>query len=150
MTRAKPWFAAAALVLILAAPGRGQVVPKPEDVLGFPVGADYHLATYAQAVDYLRQVASVSDRIRLFELGRTSMDRPMVYAVISSPENLKALDRHKDIARRLSLAAVPEDEAGKLAAEGRAGRELGQKVQARLSPRLRPGSSMASESGRPR
>jgi hypothetical protein len=119
MTLAKTWLTAV-LVLILAAPGRGQVVPKPEDVLGFPVGADYHLATYAQAVDYLKRIASVSDRIRLFELGRTSMGRTMVYAVLSSPENLKALDRHKDIARRLSLAALPEDEAARLAAEGRA------------------------------
>lgn len=112
----------AALALILAAPaaGRAEVVPKPEEVLGFPVGADYHLATYAQAIDYLKQVAGVSDRIRLFELGRTSMDRPMIYAVISSAENLKALDKHKDIARRLSLAAGPEEEAARLAAEGRA------------------------------
>ncbi len=119
MTRAKTLFAAG-LVLLLAAPSRGQVVPRPEEILGFPVGADYHLATYGQAVDYLKKVASVSDRLRLFELGPTSMGKPMVYAVISSPENLKALDKHKDIARRLALAAVPEDEAARLAAEGRA------------------------------
>ncbi len=111
----------AVLILALASSTfvRGGVVPKPEDVLGFAVGADYRLATYDQAIDYLRKVAAVSDRIKLFEMGKTSMGRPMVYAVISSAENIKALDKHKEAARRLSLAEMGDDEARAAAAAGK-------------------------------
>lgn len=36
------------------------------------------------------------------ELGRSTMDNPFVVAYISSPENLRALDKYKDIQRRLA------------------------------------------------
>jgi hypothetical protein len=97
-----------------------QVVPRPEDVLGFPVGADYHLATYTQAMDYLKRVASVSDRIKLFDFGRTSMGQVMTYAVITSPANMASLDKYKDISRRLSRATMPAGEAQELARKGKA------------------------------
>jgi hypothetical protein len=113
-----------ALILLFLAgvlPALGGVVPKPEDVLGFRIGDDYRLATYVQAIGYLRQVASVSDRIKLFDMGKTSMGQTMTYAVISSPANLAALEKHKATARRLSLAAgLTSSEAAALAKEGRA------------------------------
>lgn len=37
-----------------------QKVPAPEDVLGFKVGADYHLATYEQAVAYFKALEKSS------------------------------------------------------------------------------------------
>jgi hypothetical protein len=113
-----------ALILLFLAgvlPALGDVVPKPEDVLGFRIGDDYRLATYVQAIDYLRKVASVSDRIKLFDMGKTSMGQTMTYAVISSPANLAALEKHKATARRLSLAAgLTPSEAAALAKIGRA------------------------------
>jgi hypothetical protein len=93
------------LGIVLSLPVLGQVIPKPEDILGFRIGDDYHLATYTQAIDYLRKVASVSDRIKLFDMGKTSMGQVMTYAVISSPANLADLEAHKNTARRLSLAS---------------------------------------------
>ncbi|RPJ53489.1 MAG: peptidase, partial [Acidobacteria bacterium] len=98
-----------------------QKVPAPEEVSGFKIGADYHLATYAQAHKYYTMLAQASPLIRVFEVGKTPLDRPMVYAVITSAENMAKLDRYKEIARRLSLVkGVDPDEARKLAAEGRA------------------------------
>ncbi len=82
----------------------GQSVPSPKEVLGFEVGADYHLATYNQAIEYFKTLADSSDRIRLFNAGKTSMGQTMTYAVISSAENLKNLEEFKRIARQLSLA----------------------------------------------
>ncbi len=96
---------AAAALAARALPARGQAVPKPEDVLGFKVGDDYHLATYTQAVDYFKRIASVSDRIKLFDMGKTSMGQTMTYAVISSAANLAALDSLKRTAERLTSAA---------------------------------------------
>jgi hypothetical protein len=112
----------ALLLLALAPAARGQSgLPKPEDVLGFKVGEDYRLATYDQAIGYWNAVAARSDRIKLFEAGRTSMGKAMTYAVISSPENLALLDRYKDIARRLSrVEGLDQAAAEGLAAEGKA------------------------------
>jgi hypothetical protein len=98
-----------------------QVIPSPEDILGFKVGSDYRLITYDQAVDYLKKVASVSDRIKLQEMGKTTLGLPMYYAVISSADNLVNLDKYKDIIKRLSLArGLSSEEAAKLSREGKA------------------------------
>ena len=48
-----------------------QKVPAPEEVLGFKVGADYHLATYEQAVEYFKALEKSSPRIKLFEMGKS-------------------------------------------------------------------------------
>ena len=99
----------------------GQNVPAPEKVLGFKVGADYHLATYNQALEYFRTLENASPRIKLFEMGRTAMDKPMIYAVITSEENMAQLEHYKEISRKLALVkGVSEEEARKLAAEGKA------------------------------
>ncbi|MDY0231448.1 MAG: M14 family metallopeptidase [Candidatus Saccharicenans sp.] len=98
-----------------------QGIPSPEDILGFKVGADYHLITYDQAVDYLKKLASVSDRIRLQPMGQTTLGLTMYYAVISSANNLANLDKYKDIIKRLSLArGLSPEEAAKLSTEGKA------------------------------
>lgn len=99
----------------------GQRLPKPVDVLGFEVGADYHLATYTQAIEYLKILEKNSNRIRLFEMGKTSMGQTMFYAVISSEENIAQLEKHKQISRKLSLVeGLSPQEAKKLAVEGKA------------------------------
>ncbi len=98
-----------------------QSVPKPEDMLGFKVGADYHLANYAQAIAYLKQLEQSSSRLKLFDMGKTSMGQTMTYAVISSEENMADLEKYKQIIRRLSLVqGLSDAEARKLAQEGKA------------------------------
>ena len=98
-----------------------QKIPAPEEILGFKVGADFHLATYEQAMEYFRILEKSSPRIKLFEIGKTSMGKTMTYAVITSEENMTRLDRLKDISKRLSLVkGLTEDEAKSLAAEGKA------------------------------
>jgi hypothetical protein len=108
------------LVFMVGIEAFGQSVPKPEDILGFKVGDDYHLATYTQAIDYLKRLAQNSDRIKLFDMGKTSMGQTMTYATISSPKNLADLDKYKRIARSLSLARLSAAEAQKQSNEGRA------------------------------
>lgn len=101
--------------------GFSQNIPKPEEILGFKVGADYHLATYTQAIEYFKELDKSSERIQLFNEGKTSMGQTMTYAVISSKENMSNLDKYKQIIRRLSLAKGLSDSAArKLAQEGKA------------------------------
>lgn len=98
-----------------------QSVSSPEEVLGFEVGANYHLATYTQAIAYFKVLEQSSERIRLFDVGKTSMGQTMTYAVISTPENLKNLDNYKGIARKLTSAkGLSKEAAKKLAQEGKA------------------------------
>ncbi len=98
-----------------------QKVPAPEEILGFKVGADYHLADYNQALEYFSVLEKASPRIKVFEMGKTEMGKPMIYAVISSEENMANLDRYKEISRRLALAkGLTDEQAKSLAAEGKA------------------------------
>ncbi len=97
-------------------------IPKPESVLGFPVGADFELATYEQSLDYFQQLAAASDRVELREVGRTSFGRPWYLALISSAENLRNVERYREIAHQLAYPAqdMTADAARQLATEGRA------------------------------
>jgi hypothetical protein len=90
----------ALLSLDLAA--QGSDVPKPEDILGFPAGADFRLAHWPQVVGYFQKVDSASDRVVVRELGRTTEDRPYLVACVASPRTIANLDRYRDFQRRLA------------------------------------------------
>src|SRR5262249_38059860 len=92
-----------------------------ESVFGFQPGADYKLATYDQSLDYFRKVAAASRFVKLIDAGPTSEGRPMMFALVSSPDNLAKIDRYREIARRLAHPhRLGETEARRLAREGRA------------------------------
>ena len=105
----------------LPATGLPAQVPSPESVLGHRVGDDFYLATFEESIAYFEQLAAASERLELREVGRTSFGRPVYIALISNAENLRNVERHKEIARRLARPkGVGEAEARALAAEGRA------------------------------
>lgn len=112
------------LAILLAAAPRaqsGSPVPTPESVFGFTAGADYKLATYDQSIEYFKKLAAASRYVRLFEAGQTSQGRTMYFALISAPENLATLDRHREIWQRLAHPqGLTNRAAEKLAAEGKA------------------------------
>lgn len=111
---------AAAGLLLMETPVGAQAIPTPESVLGFKVGADLHLATYEQAIDYWRALEKASPLIRLQEIGRTSMGKPMYCAIITSADNMKKLDRLREISEKLALGQIGDAEARQLSREGRA------------------------------
>ncbi len=109
------------LSVLLAPRVWGQSIPTPESVLGFRVGADFHLATYEEAVEYFQRLAAASDRLQLFEAGTTSEGRTWYFAAISTPENLAALDRFRSASHRLAHPrGLTDDDARALARDGRA------------------------------
>jgi hypothetical protein len=96
-------------------------VPTPASVLGFAPGDDYKLASYDDAIAYLRKLDEASDLLTLVDAGRTSSGRPWYFALISSPENLANIDKYRQIAQRLAHPeGLTDDEARRLAQEGRA------------------------------
>jgi Zinc carboxypeptidase len=78
------------------------IVPAPDKVLGFKIGEDRKLANWDRFLEYFRSLAAKSDRIKIEELGKTTLKRPFIMATISSAENLKRLDEFKEIQRKLA------------------------------------------------
>ena len=112
-----------AFVLVggVAAPALAQTVPTPESVLGYIPGADFHLASYDQALDYFQRLDAASDRVQLVEIGRTSEDRSWYLALISSAENLANVEHYREIAQRIAHpVGLSDEEARSLAREGKA------------------------------
>jgi hypothetical protein len=96
-------------------------VPTPASVFGFEPGADYKLATYDQSIDYFRKLASSTKYMQLVEAGKTSEGRPMIFALVSTPENLSKIDRYREIARRLAHpSGLSDADARQLARDGKA------------------------------
>ena len=91
-----------ALFFILAIAVAAQTVPAPKDVLGWSPGDDRKLASWAQVVDYFKKLDAASDRVQFQEIGKTTMGAPFVYATISSPENLRNLEKYKEINAKLA------------------------------------------------
>jgi len=99
----------------------GQGQSQPPTFGQSTVGDDYFLANYTQLRAYWTALAKASDRMKLVEIGTTSEGRPMIMAIITSPQNHNNLARYRDIAVRLARAeGITEDEARRLAAEGKA------------------------------
>ncbi|GAB3988880.1 M14 family metallopeptidase [Spirosoma daeguense] len=98
-----------------------QSIPSPKEHFGFNIGDDYNLATYTQTEAYFKKVAAASDRVKLVDIGMTEEGRHQYMLIVSSPENLKKLDRYKEISQKLARAEGLSDEQAKaLASEGKA------------------------------
>lgn len=108
------------ILTLFAAVWAAAAAPAPKEHFGFDPGDDYKLADYGQLVGYFRKLAAASNRIRVIEFGRSSLGRPMIAALISDAENLARLERYREISRRLALGEPGEEEARRLAGEGRA------------------------------
>lgn len=87
-------------ILSLALRAQG-TLPTPEQFLGFRVGADKKLARWDKIVEYSQLVAKNSDRVRVRELGKTTLNNPFIALEISAPETLKNADRYKQLERKL-------------------------------------------------
>ncbi len=71
-------------------------------------------------VEWFQRLAASSARVRVEELGRTTEGRPFIAAFISSPENLRALPRYREIQSRLAdPRKTPTAAAEALIEEGR-------------------------------
>ena len=103
----------------LTATAQGTIT-SPKQQFGFNIGDDYKLANYTQFEAYWRKLAKESDRMKLVEMGKTAEGRPQLMSIISSPANLKKLDRYKEISRKLAFAeGLSDEDAHALAREGK-------------------------------
>jgi len=85
---------------IVELPPLDERVPRPDAVLGYPVGSRF--THWERIAAYFDALAAASPRVRIAEYGRTYEGRPLKLAAISSPENLARLDEIR--AQHLRLA----------------------------------------------
>ena len=83
-------------------------LPTPASVLGFEVGADFELASYAEAMEYFNHLAAASDELVMVDVGTTSQGRSFRLALISSAANIARLDEICADARILAYDAFLE------------------------------------------
>jgi hypothetical protein len=84
-----------------AAPARPGI-PAPRALLGFEPGEDRKLADWPTLVRYYQALAKASDRVRLREIGKTTLGAPFLALVIASPRTLKRLDHYRELNARLA------------------------------------------------
>ncbi len=90
------------LIFLFAFSAFAQKIPAPSDVLGFAPGDDRKLASWKQVVDYFQKLDAASNRVKFEEIGKSTNGNPFVYATISSPANLKNLEKYKQINAKLA------------------------------------------------
>ena len=75
------------------------------------MGADRRLAPAEAIETYLRLMDSVSDRVRVVDIGRTTEGHATLAAIISAPENIRNLDEIRAVNQRLAdpRLLTPED-----------------------------------------
>lgn len=99
---------------------QAQSLESPEEVFGFQMGADRKLINWEQIVSYFERVDAASDRLQVVELGKTTLGRPMIMAIIGSEESMQNLDRYREIQQQLARPFdLEESEAEHLIEEGK-------------------------------
>ena len=97
-----------------------RAIPTPASVLGFEPGADRHLPSWKQIVDYFTLLDKASPRVSVRTLGKTTLGRPFVVAFISDSSTLANLEHYRQIQRKLMDPRLQaRGERGKLLDEGK-------------------------------
>ncbi len=68
-------------------------IPTPKSVLGFNPTDDRTIADWTQIRGYFAKLDTASPRVKVQEIGKTTLGKPQIVAFISSAENIKNLDR---------------------------------------------------------
>lgn len=118
MNITKKIIPAIGLLLVISCLALAQT--PPDKFLGHRVGEDRKLADYNQIKAYFELLAKESPKLKLVNIGKTTLGKDMIMAVITDEENMKELDRYRDIARKLKMARdLTPEQARQLAREGK-------------------------------
>jgi hypothetical protein len=66
-------------------------IPSPEQYLGYPIGSYY--TRHDQVVNYLKELARVSDRIHVQVIGKTYEQREQIIVTATSPQNYGRIEQ---------------------------------------------------------
>lgn len=89
----------------------GAQVPTPKSVLGFQPTDDKTIADWSQITNYFARLDKQSDKVLVREIGKSTLGKPLIVAFISSPENIKNLEKLRQINARLANPNSIKDSA---------------------------------------
>src|SRR5215203_3431352 len=98
------------LILLLSI-GIVAQVSSPQSVLGFRPTDDKTIADWTQITSYFSKLDASSGRVAVTEIGKMTLGKPLIVAFISSPENIKNLDRYRRISAKLADPRTIKDAA---------------------------------------
>src|SRR5271154_212595 len=108
----------ASLFLLLGSflPASSQPITAPDKFFGFQLGADRKMARWDKIVEYFQLLEKESGgRMKLIDMGPSTMGNPFLMAIISSPANLTKLERFRQINQQLcDPRGIPETEIKRL------------------------------------
>ena len=110
-----------ALFAFLHLPELRAQVESPEAFLGFEVGADQRLFDWNKIHRYFQMLDEASDRVRVLELGESTLGQPFLMAILSSSHNLKNLTKYRNLqAQAASARHLSDGDARLLAHQNKA------------------------------
>ena len=96
-------------------------VTSPEAFFGFKLGSDRQIARWDKIVNYFELLQKESDKLKVINMGPSTMGSPFLFVIISSAENLKNLERLQEINAKISdPRGISEADIKKLVKEGKA------------------------------
>ncbi|WKK57296.1 M14 family metallopeptidase [Sphingobacterium sp. BN32] len=107
------------LLVAISIQTQAQQISSPKTHFGFEIGDDYQLANFEQTERYFKKLSEQSDRVIYQSIGKTEEGRDQCMLIISSPENLKNLEKYKQISSKLARAEMTEQEARNLSKDGK-------------------------------
>lgn len=90
------------VLLLFSICSNGQL-KTPREFFGFEPGTDRMLFSYESLIDYLMKLDDASGMVKMLEIGKSPMGKPMYICFISSEVNIAMLDELKEINRKLAL-----------------------------------------------
>jgi hypothetical protein len=76
-------------------------IPTPDTTLGYVLGTRH--STFREQEQVVLGIARLApERVKLIEIGRSTEGRPLRLAIVSSPENIQALETHRKNLARLA------------------------------------------------
>jgi hypothetical protein len=96
-------------------------IPSPKQVLGFEPGEDFKLASWDEILKYFDVIQSSSENVKVIELGKSTLGRKFIMALISSKENIENIEQLRKIQKKLhDPRTTSPEEAKELVKKGKA------------------------------
>ncbi len=112
-------FLIAACMFLFYASATAQIT-KPDDFFKFKPGTDRMLFDYEQLINYLKIVDKESPRVKMVQIGKTMLDRPMYAIFLSSEKNINNLEHLKEINKELAInGQLSKEQVKKYTQEGK-------------------------------
>ncbi|MDI6699055.1 MAG: M14 family metallopeptidase [Candidatus Saccharicenans sp.] len=104
-----------------ARPAPEDKITPPEAYFGFQLGADRKIARWDRIVDYFYLLEKESPKIKVINMGPTTMGHPFLLVIISSPDNLASLDKIREINQKITdPRQVRPEELPQIISQGKA------------------------------